>query len=167
MVTFPSALTFPTLDSERPFKPPKGKCCTNFGCIHKWQSIACPKISGVYMNWLLFRRAWSYMGVGFCLDNILAYTLTLLQPRGGGQIMSTNYLGFSRPCLESFRQAWYLMGVWLSYKCDQEDGNFKLQIVSLKKGGIFLNLFVKKICIYTISESNLFVFSTGFCDYVF
>ena len=31
MVTFPSALTFPTLDSERPFKPPKGKFFLNFG----------------------------------------------------------------------------------------------------------------------------------------
>ena len=34
MVTFPSALTFPTLDSERPFKPPKGKFCKNCGCTN-------------------------------------------------------------------------------------------------------------------------------------
>ena len=34
MVNFPSALAFPTLDSEKPFKPPKGKYCKSHCYSH-------------------------------------------------------------------------------------------------------------------------------------
>jgi hypothetical protein len=47
-------------------------------------------------------RAGTYRDMGICPYNVLADTLTLLQPRGADYAQQ---LGLFRPCLESFRRA--------------------------------------------------------------
>ena len=96
------------------------------------------------MNWPLSRRAGSYRGMGVCSDNVLANTLTLFQPMAGADYVCPP-IRFDPTMFRELPASLIFNGGYDYHIGLTKRIEIKLQVVLLKKGGIFFNLFVKRI----------------------